>query len=443
MAVHDRPAAFEGSDGFSYSVEIMAERDRQTRRRRLGRVLPLRQVGAHRRADARRTSRERLSRMRRDRRRRARRARRRLPLGDVQDAARPLIDANDAARRRRAAGGTRCATKATTRPSDAAVAARRRPRAARAACGTCAPTPARRSTRRCADGSRSRTAARVATDRCGATRCALPRDDAQARRRRRRACSSTRDARRTDWAIAEILPRRSALARRAPGGGQGERIVAANVDQVVVVFAAAKPEPHLRMLDRFLVIAEGNDLPARIIVNKVDLVEPDAARERFPTTSAPATRAFTSVKAAIGLTDLRRRVRRRAARCSPDRRASESRRCSTRLFPGAESSRRRDQRIGEQGTAHDRRRDHASAARRDGGYVIDTPGLREVGLWALPPEHLDRCFPEMRALSAECRYADCRHVAEPECAVIAGVGAGVVSAERYDSYRRLLDELAS
>jgi ribosome biogenesis GTPase len=60
------------------------------------------------------------------------------------------------------------------------------------------------------------------------------------------------------WAIAEILPRRSQLARRMPGGGHGERIVAANVDQVIVVFAAAKPEPHVRMLDRFLVMAEGN-----------------------------------------------------------------------------------------------------------------------------------------------------------------------------------------
>ncbi len=60
------------------------------------------------------------------------------------------------------------------------------------------------------------------------------------------------------WAIAEIFPRRSKLARRTPGGGPGERVLAANVDQVVVVFAAAKPEPHLRMLDRFLVIAEAN-----------------------------------------------------------------------------------------------------------------------------------------------------------------------------------------
>src|SRR4051812_2594772 len=83
------------------------------------------------------------------------------------------------------------------------------------------------------------------------------------------------------WAICEILPRRSRLARRAPGGAYGERIVAANVDQVVVVFAAAKPEPHPRMLDRFLVIAEANELAARIIVNKIDLIGENAARERF------------------------------------------------------------------------------------------------------------------------------------------------------------------
>ena len=99
-----------------------------------------------------------------------------------------------------------------------------------------------------------------------------------------------RDERGGAWAIAEILPRRSQLARRAPGGGQGERIVAANVDQVVVVFAAANPEPHPRMLDRFLVIAEANELAARIVVNKVELVGgADAARAAAgSTTSAPA-----------------------------------------------------------------------------------------------------------------------------------------------------------
>ena len=108
------------------------------------------------------------------------------------------------------------------------------------------------------------------------------------------------------WAIAEILPRRSQLARREPGGGHGERIVAANVDQVVVVFAAAKPEPHPRMLDRFLVIAEANELEARVVINKVELVGEAVARDRF----ADYARAgyplhLTSTKAGVGLDELR------------------------------------------------------------------------------------------------------------------------------------------
>ena len=76
-----------------------------------------------------------------------------------------------------------------------------------------------------------------------------------------------------DWSIVEILPRRSKLARRAPGAAHGERVLAANVDQVIVVFAVVKPEPHRRMLDRFLVIAEANDLPARIVINKIELAD--------------------------------------------------------------------------------------------------------------------------------------------------------------------------
>src|SRR5829696_1300495 len=107
------------------------------------------------------------------------------------------------------------------------------------------------------------------------------------------------------WAIAEILPRRSRLARRAPGGGQGERIVAANVDQVVIVFAAANPEPHPRMLDRFLVIAEANAIPARIVLNKVELVGEEAARARwadYPRAGYPLH--LTSVKTGVGIAEL-------------------------------------------------------------------------------------------------------------------------------------------
>ncbi len=85
------------------------------------------------------------------------------------------------------------------------------------------------------------------------------------------------------WSIVDILPRHSKLARRSPTGARGERIVAANLDQVVVVLAVAKPEPNEKMLDRFLVIAESNGISARIVINKVDLAAEEGARARFAT----------------------------------------------------------------------------------------------------------------------------------------------------------------
>ena len=248
-------------------------------------------------------------------------------------------------------------------------------------------------------------------------------------------------ARGTDWAIAEILPRRSVLARRAPGGGQGERIVAANVDQVVIMFAVAKPEPHLRMLDRFLVIAEGNDLPARVIVNKIDLVDSDEARRRFGVYEAAGYPVhYTSVKAGLGLADLSTSFMNcRSVITGPSGVGKSS--LLNAIFPGT------GLRVGAISESVNKGRHTTVGALMlplpagASGFVIDTPGLREVGLWALPPDHLDRCFPEIRPLSAECRYADCRHVAEPECAVRAAVEAGTVAEARYDSYLRLLGEL--
>jgi ribosome biogenesis GTPase / thiamine phosphate phosphatase len=251
-----------------------------------------------------------------------------------------------------------------------------------------------------------------------------------------------RGARDDAWAIGEILPRRSALARRAPGGGQGERIVAANVDQVVVMFAAAKPEPHLRMLDRFLVIAEGNALPSRIVINKIDLVGEAAARERFELYERAGYPVHTtSVKSGAGLQPIHAMLGgRRSVLTGPSGVGKSS--LLNVLFPGAGL---RVAAISE--SVNKGRHTTVGAALlplpgADDGYVIDTPGLREVGLWALPARELDECFPELRALRDGCRFADCRHVAEPGCAVRGAVG-GEISPERYDSYVRLFEELES
>lgn len=243
------------------------------------------------------------------------------------------------------------------------------------------------------------------------------------------------------WAITEILPRRSQLARRAPGGGQGERIVAANVDQVVVMFAAAQPEPHPRMLDRFLIIAEGNALAARIIINKVELVGEGAARDVFGVYERAGYPVhYTSVKGHIGLESARAMLSgRRSVLTGPSGVGKSS--LLNALFPGA------NLRVGAISESVNKGRHTTVGALMlplpdaDGGYVIDTPGLREVGLWALPAHELDRCFPEMRAVRDQCRFADCRHVSEPDCAVRDALRSGALSAARYDSYLRLLEEL--
>jgi ribosome biogenesis GTPase len=249
------------------------------------------------------------------------------------------------------------------------------------------------------------------------------------------------DARGGTWAICEILPRRSRLARRAPGGGYGERIVAANVDQVVIVFAAAKPEPHPRMLDRFLVIAEANELAARIIVNKVDLVGEAHAHERFtPYERAGYPVHFTSTKRGDGLESVRAMLGGRVSVFTGPSGVGKSSLLNA-IFPGLSL------RVGEISESVNKGRHTTVGALmiplpdENGGYVVDTPGLREIGMWALSAEHLDVCFPELRPYMTQCRFADCTHTVEPGCAVKDAVERGDIDPARFHSYLKLRDEL--
>lgn len=254
------------------------------------------------------------------------------------------------------------------------------------------------------------------------------------------------------WAITEILPRRSKLARRVPGGGHGERVVAANIDQVVVVFAAARPEPHPRMLDRFLVVAEANGLGGRVVVNKCELAgggdaaRGDAAvRERFADyANAGYPLHATSVAARHGLDALGAALAGRTSALSGPSGVGKSSLMNA-LYPGL------DLRTGAISESVNKGRHTtvgallhplpAADGRGDAGFVVDTPGLREIGMWGLAPEELDVCYPEFRPHLAECRFADCAHAAEPGCAVREAVEAGAVSRARYESYRKLRLEL--
>ncbi|HXE58667.1 MAG TPA: ribosome small subunit-dependent GTPase A [Gemmatimonadales bacterium] len=237
------------------------------------------------------------------------------------------------------------------------------------------------------------------------------------------------------YGIVGMEERRSLLARRVPEG-RGARPVAANVDRVFVVTAARDPEPVPQVIDRLLVVAEANDLPGVVILNKVDLDPGSALRERFERAGYQVL--ATSARSGLGIDTLRRELAGRTSVVTGPSGVGKSSLLNA-VQPGLRL------RVGEI-SAKLRRGRHTTVAAvmvplEVGGFVVDTPGFSEVGLWDIEPEDLDACFPEMRPYLGECRYADCRHVAEPRCAVLAAVQAGAIDPDRLQSYHKLLEEL--
>lgn len=238
--------------------------------------------------------------------------------------------------------------------------------------------------------------------------------------------------------IEAVANRHSQLARRAPGRNVRQaKVIAANIDQVVVVFAAAHPEPRLRMLDRFLVLAEANGLAAVVVVNKMDL-DPGEASARFaPYATAGYDVLHTSAVTGLGLDALHGKLCGRLSVLTGPSGVGKSRLLNS-IQPALNRA------IGEVSEAVGKGRHTTVTAELIpldcGGYVADTPGLRELGLWGVPTELLRDCFPEFLEPAGQCRFAgSCTHTHEPDCAVRAAVDAGTVNPDRYSSYCAMLE----
>ncbi|HSV86472.1 MAG TPA: ribosome small subunit-dependent GTPase A [Levilinea sp.] len=236
--------------------------------------------------------------------------------------------------------------------------------------------------------------------------------------------------------VEAIEPRQRALVRLAPTPrGEYKQILVANPDQVAMVFACAEPHPHLRMLDRFLVICEQQQIPPLIIANKVDLVGMEQAHAIFDMyTAIGYTVIYTSARQRIGLDALHAHlVGRTTGLTGPSGVGKSS------LLNAIQPELGLAVREVSETTAKGR---HTTIVRqmfplREGGFVVDLPGLRTLSLWDIEPEELDGYFPELRDLVQDCYFNNCTHYHTPDCAVVTAVKEGRVHPERYESYLRL------
>lgn len=239
-----------------------------------------------------------------------------------------------------------------------------------------------------------------------------------------------------EGSIEQVEARQTALVRLAPTArGVYRQVLAANLDQVVLVFSCANPEPHLRMLDRFLVICEKQGIPPIIVVNKVDLVGRRTAGELFgeyERIGYPVV--YTSVMLGKGIGKLREKlIGRTSGMAGPSGVGKSSLLNAVQPELGLA--------VREVSEAFNKGR-HTTTVREmfalnEGGFVVDLPGLRQLSLWDTEPEELDGYFPELRDLVQHCQFNDCKHLDEPGCAVQQAVEEGKVSDARFESYLRM------
>jgi len=244
-----------------------------------------------------------------------------------------------------------------------------------------------------------------------------------------------------EGSIDAVEPRTRTLSRLARNTQDVEQVILANPDQVLFVFAVREPEPHRRMLDRFLVLAESRDLPAEIVVNKIDL---DVQGENAKSSSMAHSIfgdyeqiyrvRYVSVTTGQGLAELLADLEGKVTAVAGPSGVGKSS-LLNKLDPGGNRV------IGEisDATGKGRHTTTATILRRLGPdtYVADTPGIRALALHGVEPEELDQCFPEFRPYLGECVYFDCTHDHEPGCAIMEAVEAGEISCERYESYLSL------
>lgn len=243
--------------------------------------------------------------------------------------------------------------------------------------------------------------------------------------------------------IEAVLPRRTRLARTAAGESAREQVLVANVDLVLVVASLLEPAFRTALVDRILAGAEREEIEAKLVINKVDL-EPSGSTGGAARSWGDFYRQLgysalcTSTITGEGIDELRAELGSHiTVLCGPSGVGKSS--LLNAVEPGLELQVGRVSRRGAREGRHTTT--HTSLLRlASGGHVVDTPGVRNFGLFELEPGEVAWLFPEMRDLLGQCAFDDCSHTHEPDCRIKRRLSEGRIATSRYDSYRELLAE---
>ena len=239
--------------------------------------------------------------------------------------------------------------------------------------------------------------------------------------------------------ITEVMPRRTVLWRR-PSWSRFAKVVAANLDRLIVVASVADPPPSTGVIDRMLVMGEAGGMNCRVVLNKVDLPGGRAVAAELASVYRAAGYRVTAASAVTGegIAAFHALIEAGMSVLVGPSGAGKSSLLNA-VEPGLSLRTRpvgRRSRAGRHTTVSSRLIDLAA-----GGQVADTPGFSDAGPGGVSAGDLDRCFPELRPFLGRCRFGDCAHLHEPACAVQGAVASGRVQRLRFESYRQLHAEL--
>lgn len=241
--------------------------------------------------------------------------------------------------------------------------------------------------------------------------------------------------------ITKIEPRHNYIVRKATNLSKRQHIIACNIDQAVIVVTLAFPRTSTGFIDRFLVTTEEYHIPAFIVFNKLDLYPDDYVEYLMELKELYESVGYgcliTSAKTGAGLDDLKDLLKGKINLLMGHSGVGKSALINA-IEPGINIK------LGEISKYHLKGQHTTTFAEMHplsfGGFIIDTPGIKELGMIHIKPEEIAGYFPEMRALLPECKFHNCIHIHEPGCAVLEALEKGDISVSRYNNYIGMLKD---